>query len=205
MTDAERRLHFYLLACARYHGREVTAAQLCEGAMMTFDHVVAAARSAGASADLLPACEVAVRALAEELARAEEAPGLSRERRGRLRCPVRDQGERCVRDEGHENAHVGECGHEWVWGFYCRIGAAPGALAVCERLEDHEGPCRPRLWVAASDVASPAASVTKPAARGLCVCGAPRREHDKAGLGGCASTGCTKYRQAFQRQRGATA
>jgi len=141
---------------------------------------------------------------AEQLA--SLAAELERPAPPRPRCPSREIGagpgaRQCVREEDHPLPHVAANGAEWNLGLRCRIGANEGA-AVCARLDGHEGECVPRLPAAPPPVPAPAYTPQpRPArgmcARGMCPCGAPRKDHEgPTKTGGCARTNCGGYRKA---------
>lgn len=120
--------------------------------------------------------------------------------RARVRCPSSCIGEgecrsRCLREEDHPLPHIDACGHEWLIGLKCRIGASePTGPAVCSRLHGHEPPCRPVALVEARSTLPTRGPV--PERRwGLCACGATRKEHAERGAGGCERTACAKYRK----------
>jgi hypothetical protein len=120
----------------------------------------------------------------------------SRASRGAVQCPSVNVGapdlRRCVRDEDHLMPHVDVEGDEWMVGLRCRIGKLANGAAVCGRLNQHEGDCVPR----SPTRFEPMAVERLPRTRGVCVCGKPRKEHDAAGLGGCDTSSCAKYKAA---------
>ncbi len=115
---------------------------------------------------------------------------LGRAARGACRCPAREETEQCVRDEEHMGGHVSESGREWLVALRCRIGAT-GHAALCERIEGHEGACVSHAVPTPSPALAPPPRSLLP--RGVCPCGATRKEHEKNGLGRCPRTGCAKY------------
>lgn len=194
MTPAERleHLRWILRGVAENCGHDVTIGQLC-----------AEARTSGVQDPEEDLRAVAAQVVADLVAKKRaETPPPTREERGAVRCPARDLGVQCVRDEDHRGYggnHVGEDGHEWFFAAYCRIGAPAGVWSICDRIENHEGRCRPRFSATTTAANAPPPAPRPKAPRGVCRCGEPRREHEREGIGGCERTGCTKYRQAFQR------
>ncbi len=117
--------------------------------------------------------------------------------RDRVRCPSVDHETQaqCVRDEGHDYGHVGANGEEWMVALRCRIGMTERGPAICDRIDGHVGACVPRPGSEARE-AAPAPTPREKKTRGVCGCGKSRKEHQSQqfGVGGCAETGCKKYK-----------